>query len=334
MEGQNKWKILAITFLVTTIIAASFAGYYDYKAIELEQKNEALEDLAVIIPTASTFRDFASLSYNYTYFNEPRITGENLGKLEKKTLNIPVDALQYGLEKDTQKIRIWYMLYTWSHTNHYEPPNVEVSPETEGEMKSFWRLADELSKKNIAISKMTNENEKREALGQLLENTKKDFDMMADLLYDGHIQEAAEIAVNGEGRRYLDQPAYPIEVGVDRCKYKIGENVTFWLKNNWDRTIELSAPPYAILEDVGPIVQTNTHGWSHRTEWKQIYEPNITQAIHLKPGEKREWMWDQKGSHTAQPTMDPFKTVSYKVMFYVTGWAEGTYSDSFCIECK
>lgn len=334
MNRQNNWKILAITFLVTTIVAASFAGYYVYKAIELEQKNEALEDLAVILPLALTFRDLASLSYNYTYFNEPRITGENLEKLEKKTLNIPVDALQYELEKDTQKIRTWYMLYAWSHTNHYEPPNVEVSPETEREMRCFWQLVDGLSERNIAISKMTNETEKREAFGELLGNTKKDFDTIADLLFDGQIQEAAEIAVNGEGRRYLDQPAYPIEVGVDRCEYKIGENVTFWLKNNWYRTIELSAPPYAILEDIGPIVQTNTHGWSHRTEWEQIYEPNITQVIHLKSGEKREWMWDQKGNHTAQLAMDPFKTVSYKVMFHVTGWAEGTYSDSFCIEYK
>ncbi|MEA2075749.1 MAG: hypothetical protein U9O85_08485 [Euryarchaeota archaeon] len=330
MEGRNKWKILAITFLVTTIVAASFAGYYEYKAIVLEQKNVALEDLAIIIPVASTFRDIADLGYNYTYFSELRITGENLEKIEKKTMNMPVDALQFELDICWGKMWLWYHYYTWWHTNHNEPPNVEVSPETKVEMKSLWLLVDKLAERNIAISKMTEDSEKKEAFGELLGNTKKDFDTIADLLYHGQIQEAVEIAVNGEGKRYLEQPAYPIEVGVERDEYKIGENVTFWLKNNWDRTIELPAPSYAILEDVGHIVQTNTHGWSHRTEWKQIYEPNITQVIHLKPGERIEWTWDQKGNHTAQ-LADPFKTVSYKVMFHVTGWAEGTYSVHFAL---
>ena len=32
MMGQNKWKLLTIVFLLTTIVSASFAGYCEHKS--------------------------------------------------------------------------------------------------------------------------------------------------------------------------------------------------------------------------------------------------------------------------------------------------------------
>ena len=171
---------------------------------------------------------------------------------------------------------------------------------------------------------MTNKTWKKEALEELASHSEDDFEKIGDLLVDGKLSDAAKIAVNSDARQYASSPApYPITVGTDKHKYKIGENITFWLKNNWDRTIEVPASPYAILKDVGPT--TDHHG--HTFKWETIYEPSTIQVVHLKPGEKKEWIWNQKEANNTQVDEG-----DYEVVFSVEGWAEGTYSESFWIE--
>ena len=60
---------------------------------------------------------------------------------------------------------------------------------------------------------------------------------------------------------------------------------------------------------------------------KKIYEPTTTHVTHVKPEEKKEWIWNQKEANNTQVNVG-----DYKVVFSVEGWAEGTYSVSFWIE--
>lgn len=100
------------------------------------------------------------------------------------------------------------------------------------------------------------------------------------------------------------------------------------MKNNWDRTIKLSAPPYVILKkDVGPSPKVDRP--IHTLKWEKFYEPNTTQVIYLNPGDERTWEWDQRGVNNTQVSIG-----RYKVVFSVVGWAEGTYSDWFIIDHK
>ena len=322
MNELKKWKVLTTIFVAVAIISASFAGYYGHEANEIEERNEELMKLG-LSKMGNEFLQIAPPkvfeSYPYPY----PITAERIEGFKHQDLT----------EENTDAFL--YQLYFWCDSIHYDLFGLsrccsnserEVLCQLKGLIGWSPELRNGLMGKYEAISSMTNKTWRKEALEELISSTKDDFRKIGRLLQDGELSMAVEIAASGEARQYLDQPAYPIEVTVD--KYKIGENI-IWIKNNWDRTIELSAPPYVILKDVGPTTPTDG-GSSHTLVWKKIYEPTVTQAVHLKPGEKKEWIWNRKDANDAQVGAG-----FYKIVFSVDGWVERTYSDLvYYSECK
>ena len=333
MKGENKWKLLTIVFLLTTIVSASFAGYYGHKASEI---NEGLIKLE-LSKIGNKFLHIAPPevfeSYPYPY----PIAAERIGRLKHQNLT----------ENNTDAFL--FQLYFWCGSIGHSLFDLGLycSNSEQEELRQLKELIGWLEEppcgltgKYEAISRMTNKTWRKESLEELISSTKEDFRKIGRLLQDGKLSEAAKIAANGEALQYLDSPAYPIEGGIDKYEYKIGENVTFRLKNNWDRTIEVPAPPYVILKceyvttsseqpasGQPPVAIVEMDNGSKTLIRKKIYEPTTTHVNHLKPGEKKEWIWNQKDANNTQVNEG-----DYKVVFSVDGWAEGTYSVSFWIE--
>jgi uncharacterized cupredoxin-like copper-binding protein len=332
MNELKKWKILTTILVAIAIISASFAGYYAHQANEIEERNEKLMKLGL----SKIGLEFGQIAHPQVFESYPYpypITPERIKGLK----------YQHLTEENTDAFL--YQLYYWCSCIYCDLRELsgercelgEVCSNSEEEaLYQLKRLIGRgwpdspsgLTGKYEAISSMTNKTWRKEALEELISRTKDDFGEIGHLLYDGKLSEAAEIAASGEARHYLDQPAYPIAVAVDKYEYQIGENITFWIRNNWDRTIELPAPPYVIQKDVGPTTSADG-GSSHTVVWQKIYEPTETQAVNLKPGEKKEWIWNQKNANGTQVGAG-----YYKVVFSVDGWAEETYSDTFMIEEK
>jgi len=318
MNELKKWKVLTIIFVAIAIISASFAGYYAQKASEIGERNEGLmkvgvrkmgcEFLKIAPPTV-----FESYPYPYPITTET-MRGWKHQDLTEENTDAFLDQLYCWCTSISGD------LHDLSGLRRYcSNSELEALAQLSGLTGFSSRLRrNGLTERCEAISAMTNKTWRKEALEELISTTKDDFRKIGRLLQDGELSMAAEIAASGEARQYLDQPAYPIEVAVG--EYKIGENI-IWIKNNWDRTIELPAPPYVILKkDVGSDYD------GHRITWKKIYEPAITQAVHLKPGEKKEWIWNQKDANDTQVGAGYCKAV-----FSVDGWVEGKYSDSLII---
>lgn len=310
--STKKQKLITILTLIVVLLA-SVIVYCGYRISEEKKRCEGLKK-EILFNVGSEFLQIAPPKVFKSYSQPYPITVDRIKYLRyQKLTEENTDAFLYEFYYHISAIE-----YDISHFDYY------CSEEEQEKLLKLYELMRKLQERYEAISKMTNKTWRVEALEELIFNTKDDLKEIGLLLHDDKLSEAVEIAANGNAAKYLNQPAYPIEVGVDKYEHELCENVTFWLKNKWDRTIELSVPPFIILKDMGLIHKIDDY--IHTSKWKKIYEPNTTRQIYLKPGETRTWKWNQRDINNRQ-----VNDGCYKVVFSVTGWAENTYSASFVI---
>ncbi|NIQ07678.1 MAG: hypothetical protein GWO20_18775 [Candidatus Korarchaeota archaeon] len=78
-----------------------------------------------------------------------------------------------------------------------------------------------------------------------------------------------------------------ITAGIEKRRFPMGQNITFWLENNRNNTIYFGSPcPWHI--------EQNVYG-----KWEVVFSFACAAVmVPFPPGETKTWAWDQRTFHT------------------------------------